>query len=93
MSLHAMAAAILKAQEFELSQEEAARIATAMARVSRHYPVLDKINDKAIDHFNLFSVLTGVYGTRFFAWKVRTASDKAKPAPSNVTGFRDHTRT
>lgn len=83
-----MLAAFFKAQEFELAQNEAERIATALARVARHYPILEQINDKAVDHFNLFTVLTGVYGLRFMAYKMRTAADNAKHTTSNVTSFR-----
>lgn len=94
LSAHSMLAAITKIREFELDESEARSIATAIARVTRHYPILDKISDSTVDHANLFSVLAGTYGTRIFAYKTRAASENARDVGPNVTTLHPHgTRT
>lgn len=84
LTIHLGLAAVLKAPEFVLDESEAKSLATAFARVSRHYPVLQKIGDKSIDHANLVTAAAGIYGTRIFAWNIRRAGEKARPASAQV---------
>jgi hypothetical protein len=70
-----------------LDESEAKIMATAFARVARHYPIIEAIGDKGIDHINLISVMGGIYGTRLMAWRLRKATENE---PSNVTPIRPH---
>ena len=49
--------------------------------MARHYPILDKIGDKTVDHVNLLMVMVGVYGARVAAYKLRKASEAEPPKP------------
>lgn len=84
ISIHVGLAAITKSPEWEIDEGEAKSLASASARCARHYPILDKVGDKAIDHLNLISVLGGVYGTRIFAYSLRKSSNRAKPTAAVV---------
>lgn len=84
ISIHVGLAAITKSPEWEIDEGEAKSLAAASARCARHYPILDKVGDKAIDHLNLISVLGGVYGTRIFAYSLRKSSNRAKPTAAVV---------
>ena len=90
LSLHAGMAAAFHIPEINLEDSEAKGLADAMARVARHYPVLDKISEKSIDHANLFVQIGGIYGTRFMAIRMRMQAEAAKPTqtPQVVTPFR-----
>lgn len=48
-----------------------------MARVSQHYPILDKISAQTVDHANLFAVAAGIYAPRVIAYKMRMAQERA----------------
>lgn len=84
LSLHAGLAAITHTPELQLDESEAKSMSTAAARVARHYPILDKIGDKAIDHANLVVVLSSVYGSRAIAWGMRRTAEKAKPTEAEI---------
>lgn len=71
--------------ELAIEESEARSMAEAVTRVSRHYPALDNISEKAIDHANLAVVLCGIYGTRIAAYSMRRTTEKAKPVqPTNI---------
>jgi hypothetical protein len=81
LSVHLGIAALTKTPEMALDQTEAHLMAEATARVARHYPVLNRISDKAIDHGNLVTVLVGIYGTRVAAIRLRQAAER-RPQPT-----------
>lgn len=85
LSIHLGLATLTKVPEFMIDQSEARLMGAAVARVSRHYPGLQKINASAMDHMNLFTVMVGVYGTRFMAYKMRTANEKGNPGRPSAT--------
>ena len=76
ISTHLGIATLTKIDEFEIAQAEAKLMASAVARVSRHYPSLQRINASAMDHINLATVMAGIYGTRFMAYKIRMAAER-----------------
>jgi len=84
LSIHVGIATLTKTPELELDETEAKRLAEALARVSRHYPILDKIGEKSIDHANLIATVGGIYGSRMVAMKFRRAAENA----TNVTPLR-----
>lgn len=78
LSIHGMLALLTKAEEWEIDEKEAARMAAAFERVSQHYPALAKISPKTIDHMNFASVLGGVYGTRIIAMFAKKSAEKTQ---------------
>jgi hypothetical protein len=69
LTVHTGLSVVLKAPEFELTEEEAHKIAEAGTRVSRHYNMT--ATAKSIDFANLMIVLGTAYGSRFMAMKMR----------------------
>lgn len=88
LTIHTGISVILKAPEFELTEEEAHKIAEAGTRVSRHYNMT--ATAKSVDFANLAIVLGTAYGSRFMAMKMRhdmerdERRNKARAAASNV---------
>ena len=81
LSIHVGLAAITHIPELAIDEKEAASVADAFVRVARHYPILDKIGDKAVDHVNLLMVMVGVYGSRVAAYKLLKASEAEPQKP------------
>lgn len=86
LSLHMMAAKFTHIDELELSDEEAKRLAEAMARVAALYDV--RASEKTLAWMNLAGCVGSIYGTRAFAYSLRKNSEgKKKPAPAPVIPF------
>lgn len=88
LSLHAGMAYAFATPELALDESEAHNLGDAMARVFRHYPMLDKISEKGLDHANLVAQLSMIYGSRFVAINLRRKTEAAKPASATVTPLR-----
>lgn len=78
-----MLASIVHVPELELDKEEAGKLANAIEKVSRHYPV--NIAPKAVDWANLGICAVTIYGTRIAAYRFRL---KAEGATGNVAPFQ-----
>ena len=84
-----MLALYAKTPEIALDQKEAKLIAEAVANVGEHYDLT--MDPKTGAWVNLFMVVGGLYGPRFFAFRSRRLAEKAeakKPqmaAPAVVT--------
>ena len=76
MAIHTGLSVITKAPEFELTREEAHKIAEAGTRVSRHYNM--QATAKSIDIANLAIVLGTAYGSRFMAMRMRREMERAE---------------
>lgn len=86
LSIHATLSALTHTPEFGLTEPEAEGLATALASVSKHYP-MPTIAPMVMDHVNLAIVAFAVYAPRFAALKLRTASEAARnitPEPGVV---------
>jgi len=81
-SIHAMAAAMI-APELAINDDEAKLLAGALADVGMHYG--DNIDPRAVAWVGLIGTVGQIYGTRFFAWKIRKANE-SKRAPENLPG-------
>lgn len=68
----------LKAPELQLSEEEAAQYAKAVASVGRHYDM--GASAKTLDWFNLGTTMASIYGVRVMAIAVRRKSGRPAPA-------------
>lgn len=84
LSVHSMLAAATGNELLSLSPEEAKTLATAAAKVQRHYPM--KASAQALDWANLVFAMATVYGTRVLAFRLQ-AKQAAEEAPANVTLF------
>jgi len=73
-----MLAGITRVSELEMEQEEASKLAGAMANVARHYDM--QASAKAMDWTNLIFVAGSLYGTRFAAIRLRRIMEKAEAA-------------
>lgn len=71
--IHASLAAILGVQELELDRSEGRQMADAAKEVLKYYPV--GLNPKSLAWINLTVVCSGIYGTRFMAWRNRMATE------------------
>lgn len=80
LTIHSSLASLSHIPEFEIAESEAKSMAEAFSRVARHYPVLDKISEKTIDHVNLFTVMAGTYGARVMAIKLRLQNEREENA-------------
>lgn len=81
-----MAASFSQIKELELAEDEAAKMAQAIARVAALYDV--GASERTLAWTNLMVCMGGIYGTRAFAYKLRKdAEDEAKKAPRLVTPF------
>lgn len=80
LSIHSGIATLSHIPEFEIAESEAKSMAEAFSRVARHYPVLDRISEKTIDHVNLFTVMAGTYGSRVMAVKLRLQNEREENA-------------
>ena len=81
LSLHTMAATVLKQPLLMLDESEAAALAKAGAGVARHYPM--KASAQAVDWVNLIMCLGTVYGTRVVAMKMQ----QSEPPKQNPLGW------
>ena len=71
LSIHTILATSTQIPELVLDKDEAHRVAEAIANVSRHYDM--GASEKMVDWGNLFLVFGAVYGTRIWAYRLRTA--------------------
>lgn len=84
-SVHLMGAEICKVPELELDKEEAAKLADAIADVSKYY--VTSFDPKKVAWVHLAVIAGGIYGTRIFAYRNRISAQKslgpqaAKPSP------------
>jgi len=91
LTIHTGISVLLKAPEFELTDEEAHKIAEAGTRVSRHYNM--SATAKSVDFANFAIVLGTAYGSRFMAMKMRRdmerrgAAQASKERTANVVDF------
>lgn len=90
LTIHTGLSVLLKAPEFELTEEEAHKIAEAGTRVSRHYNMT--ATAKSVDFANLAIVLGTAYGSRVMAMKMRKDMERderkrQRQPPENVTLF------
>ena len=88
LSLHMMGAAMLQIPELALSEKEAAQLTDAISNVAKHYDF--GASEKTIAWMNLAVITGGVYGTRAFAYHVRTKAEseqKKREAKPNVISF------
>lgn len=74
LSMHLMASTFLKVPELALSDDEAKKLTTAIARVASHYDV--SASDKSLAWVNLAMCAGGIYGTRIWAYQLRTKSEE-----------------
>lgn len=86
LSMHMMLEALTKVPEFEISKDEAEKLAAALARVSAYYGHII-LPEKYACWLNLAIVGGHVYGPRYFAFKLRTAreAEEKKRHPQPVT--------
>lgn len=86
LSIHGMMAAALKTPELALEKDEAQAMATAIAEVSRHYPMT--IDPKTMAWINLASCASMVYGPRLYMISTRKNGEKEKAKePANSDQF------
>ena len=84
-SVHLMGAEICKVPELELDKEEAAKLADAIADVSKYY--ITAFDPKKVAWVHLAVIAGGIYGTRIFAYRNRISAQKSlgpqavKPSP------------
>lgn len=78
---HTLLAAVTRAEELAIDEEEAAALAKASANVARHYNV--EVAAKTTDWINLAIVAGGVYAPRVMAIRMRMGSER--PARRNRT--------
>ena len=74
-SIHLMGAEICKVPELELDKEEAAKLADAIADVSKYY--ITSFDPKKVAWVHLAVIAGGIYGTRIFAYRNRIGAQKA----------------
>jgi len=83
--MHMMLATFAKVPELALSEEESKRLAEAIERVAVLYDF--DASEKSIAWMNLFMCAGGIYGTRMFAFHMRTKAEaeakaqQGKPRP------------
>lgn len=90
-SVHLMGAEICKVPELELDKEEAAKLADAIADVSKYY--VTSFDPKKVAWVHLAVIAGGIYGTRIFAYRNRIGTQKSlgpqtpkpKPTPANTS--------
>lgn len=83
LDIHAMAAAFLKIEEFDLSEEEGKRYSERIEELLRLYPN-NVVNPKAVAWCALLATAGGIYSTRYAAYKLRMENEKSNPAPPPV---------
>lgn len=76
LSLHTIAATVLKVPELSLSEPEAKQLTSAMNRVAAHYDV--GASEKTLAWMNLAVCAGGIYGTRLWSYQLRTKSEAEK---------------
>jgi len=81
-STHAMIASIFNAPNVELDEDEAAKMAKAIANVTRHYDV-PGMSQKTVDWIMCMQAAGAVYGPRMLAWRMDRVARMTKPAPQN----------
>lgn len=86
VGIHASLAAILGVQELELDRSEGRAMADAAKEVLKYYPV--GLNPKSLAWINLTVVCSGIYGTRFMAWRNRMAMEVEQHAAAPPTPIR-----
>ncbi|RPJ42578.1 MAG: hypothetical protein EHM21_12615 [Chloroflexi bacterium] len=87
LSIHLGLATSLKVPEIELSEQEAARLADAIARVQAEFPET-KLPPRVIVLMNLAGVAGAIYGQRIVAVRLRHLAEahQAGPAPGPAPG-------
>lgn len=80
-----MGAEMFKLPELELDKEESAKLADAIADVSKYY--VTAFDPKKIAWVHLAVIAGGIYGTRFFAFRNRVALQK------QIRGLSSRTNT
>lgn len=71
-----MLAALLDIEELELDEDDAKKLADAVAEVQRQYAVA--VDPKKMALINLAGVCGKIYGTSFIAWRARRKKERAK---------------
>jgi len=77
-----MLASVVQVPELALERDEAAKLAGAIEKVSRHYPV--NIAPKAVDWTNLAICAVTIYGTRIAAYRLRLKAEANPPRDFQV---------
>ena len=85
LSIHLGLATSLKVPEIELSDEEAKRLAEAIARVQQEFPET-KMPPKVMVLLNLAGVAGAIYGQRIVAVRLRHLAEASGPAPGPGPG-------
>jgi hypothetical protein len=82
VSLHNIAA--IWVEELEIEEDEAEKLAKAIAEVQSHYPVT-VIDPKWLSLSNLVIVTSGIYGPAFMAYRLRKYREKSgSPKPTVI---------
>lgn len=77
-----MIAAIVQSPDIAIDDDEAEKLAKAIANVTRHYDV-PQMAQTTIDWIMLIQAGGAIYGPRLIAWRMERASQRVKPAPQN----------
>lgn len=94
LSLHTMGATFAKVPELNLTDEEAKKLSAAIERVASLYDF--GASEKTLAWVNLAMCVGGIYGTRVFAYSMRTkqeADEAKKRAPGPVLQFSTQPNT
>lgn len=83
LSIHSMAATMLKTPELVLDKEEAKNLSKAANDVAEHYSVA--INPKTLAWLNFGMAVSMIYGTRIIAINARQKREKQNRAGDNET--------
>jgi hypothetical protein len=87
-STHAMLASIASAPGMAIDEDEAEKLAKAVANVSRHYDI-PTMAQTTVDWVMLIQACGAIYGPRLLAWKMDRAAKRARPAPQSPMAPRN----
>lgn len=87
-STHAMLASIASAPDLAIDEDEAEKLAKAIANVSRHYNV-PTMAQETLDWIMLIQAGGAIYGPRIIAWRMDRMSRRVKPTPQSPMAPRN----
>lgn len=85
---HAMLHSITQSVLFEIDENDADKMAKAIANVTRHYDV-PQMAQKTVDWIMCIQTMGAVYGPRIMAIRMERAARNARPAPQSVHAPRN----
>jgi hypothetical protein len=71
--MHNMLASVVQIPEIALDEKEATQLADGINKVAAHYDM--SATQKQVDWANLIMLCGAIYGTRFFAYRMRRSTE------------------